>query len=49
MNKRPIHLRHRIHHMPPGPERKAERSRTYNGIAAAMADQWGGIAQEAVA
>lgn len=27
--------------MPPGPNRWKERSRTYPGIAAAMADQWG--------
>jgi len=26
--------------LPPGPERKANRSRTYPGIAAAIADQW---------
>lgn len=32
----------RIHRMPPGPDRWKERSRTYTGIAAAMADQWGG-------
>lgn len=31
----------RIHMMPPGPDRWRERSRTYPGIAAAMADQWG--------
>lgn len=31
----------RIHRMPPGPERWRERSRTYPGIAEAMADQWG--------
>ena len=31
----------RIHKMPPGPDRGKERSRTYPGIAAAMADQWG--------
>lgn len=31
----------RIHKMPPGPNRWKERSRTYAGIAAAMADQWG--------
>ena len=29
--------------MPPGPDRWKERSRTYSGIAAAMADQWGGV------
>lgn len=32
----------RIHKMPPGPNRSRERSRTYAGIAAAMAQQWGG-------
>lgn len=31
----------RIHKMPPGPNRWKERSRTYRGIATAMADQWG--------
>jgi hypothetical protein len=31
----------RIHKMPPGPNRWKERSRTYVGIAAAMASQWG--------
>lgn len=33
----------RIHRMPPGPDRWKERSRTYAGIAAAMAEQWGGV------
>lgn len=32
---------HRIHKMPPGPDRWKERSRTYQGIANAMAEQWG--------
>ena len=31
----------RIHRMPPGPNRGKERSRTYQGIADGMADQWG--------
>lgn len=31
----------RIHRMPPGPNRARDRSETYSGIAAAMADQWG--------
>ncbi|MEN2749319.1 hypothetical protein [Sphingomonas sp. T9W2] len=31
----------RIHKMPPGPNRWKERSRTYRGIASAMASQWG--------
>ena len=32
----------RIHRLPPGPDRAKERSRTFPGIAAAMAAQWGG-------
>lgn len=31
----------RVHMMPPGPDRWKERSRTYEGVAAAMAGQWG--------
>lgn len=31
----------RVHLMPPGPDRWKERSRTYQGIADAMAQQWG--------
>lgn len=31
----------RVHRMPPGPNRWKERSRTYEGIARAMAEQWG--------
>lgn len=31
----------RVHMMPPGPDRWRERSRTFRGIAEAMADQWG--------
>ena len=31
----------RVHRMPPGPNRWKERSRTFQGIADAMADQWG--------
>lgn len=33
----------RVHRMPPGPDRWRERSRTFPGIAAAMADQWGQV------
>lgn len=33
----------RVHKMPPGPNRWRERSRTFAGIAEAMADQWGGL------
>ena len=32
---------HRIHRMAPGPDREKERSRTFEGIAEAMAVQWG--------
>lgn len=31
---------HRVHMMPPRPDRWKERSRTFTGIAEAMADQW---------
>ena len=31
----------RVHRLPPSPDRWKERSRTYPGIAAAMAQQWG--------
>ena len=31
----------RVHNMPPGPNRWKDRSRTYAGIATAMAEQWG--------
>jgi len=31
----------KVHHMAPGPRRWKERSRTYQGIADAMAEQWG--------
>lgn len=41
----------RVHRMPPGEHRARERSRFFPGIAAAMADQWGGLieAERAVA
>ena len=31
----------RVHKLPPGPDRWKERSRTFQGIADAMAAQWG--------
>lgn len=34
---------HRVHRMPPGPDRWKERSRTFVGIAWAMASQWGSL------
>ena len=33
----------RIWRMPPGPNRSKERSKTFNGIAEAMAEQWGNL------
>ena len=33
----------RIHRMPPSPDRWKKRSLTYQGIADAMAEQWGGL------
>ena len=33
--------RPRVHHMAPGPRRSRERGITYQGLADAMADQWG--------
>lgn len=32
-----------IHGMPPSPDRSRNRSRTFSGIATAMADQWGAL------
>jgi len=39
----PENKRMRLHYLPPGPNRWKERSRTYQGIADAMAEQWGGL------
>lgn len=39
----------RVHHEPPGPERWKNRSRTYQGIADAMAQQWGATTAPATA
>ena len=39
----------RVHRMPPGPDRWRERSRTYWGVAHAMASQWGGLAHQEAA
>ena len=41
MLKLPDNERQRIHYLPPGPNRWKERSKTFQGIASAMADQWG--------
>jgi hypothetical protein len=39
----------RVHYAAPGPDRWKERSRTLQGIADAMADQWGALLVEQVA
>ena len=36
----PKHQRERLHYLSPGPDRWKERSRTFLGIAQAMAEQW---------
>jgi hypothetical protein len=36
----PKNISQRLHYLPPGPEREKLRSKTYTGIAAAMAEQW---------
>jgi hypothetical protein len=41
MMELPRSQRERLHFLSPGPDRWKERSRTYEGIAAAMAEQWG--------
>jgi hypothetical protein len=41
MLKLPDSQRQRLHYLPPSPDRWKERSRTFRGIADAMAEQWG--------
>lgn len=41
MMKLPKNQRERIHYLPPGPDRAKIRSKTFPGIAKAMAEQWG--------
>lgn len=41
MDMEPKNKQQRIHYLPPGPERQKLRSKTFTGIALAMADQWG--------
>jgi len=43
MIKLPKNVRERLHYMPPGPNRKRDRSVTFQGIADAMADQWSNL------
>ncbi len=37
----PKNISQRLHYLPPGNDRENLRSKTFPGIAAAMADQWG--------
>lgn len=48
MLRLPASERNRIHYMSPGPDRGKLRSRTYEGIARAMAEQWGPLLEEDV-
>jgi len=41
MEKLPKNKQQRIHYLPPSKDRTKERSRTFTGIADAMAEQWG--------
>ena len=43
MLKLPKNQRERLHYLPPSPDRWKERSRTYTGVAEAMAGQWGAL------
>lgn len=43
MDSLPENERARCHHLPPSPQRGILRSKTYPGIADAMARQWGGL------
>lgn len=40
MDTLPANEKHRVHEMPPGPMRGMLRSKTYKGVAKAMAKQW---------
>jgi len=41
MDKLPSKEKHKVWYASPGPNRKRDRSKTYQGIADAMAEQWG--------
>lgn len=49
MMRLPLRDRARVHYMPPSAERAALRSKTYTGIAQAMARQWGALIAEGLA
>lgn len=43
MMELPKNKRERLHYLPPSPERAKLRSKTFSGIARAMAEQWAGL------
>lgn len=43
MKTLPKNQQERLHYLPPSPDRAKLRSKTYPGIARAMAEQWGGL------
>lgn len=43
MKTLPKNQQNRLYHLPPSPDRAKLRSKTFPGIAQAMAEQWGGI------
>ncbi|RFZ75563.1 hypothetical protein DS742_28280 [Lacrimispora amygdalina] len=45
MMELPKNKRERLHYLPPSPERAKLRSKTFPGIAKAMAEQWAGVVQ----
>lgn len=49
MMRLPLRERARVHYMPPSAERAALRSKTYTGVAQAMAAQWGALIAEGLA
>jgi hypothetical protein len=48
MEKLPKKNRERLHYLPPGINRWKERSKTFYGIAKAMASQWGVLQPERI-
>jgi hypothetical protein len=45
MKNLPKNQQQRLHYLPPGKDRAKLRSKTFLGIAQAMAEQWGGVAK----
>lgn len=47
MDRLPANERQRLHYLPPGPDRWKLRSETFQGLADAMANQWGELVRAA--